>query len=124
MRRRKRSKSSGSSLQIERGERRKKGDTSKDKCQMRERWLLGQRSRERRGRERETKLYYLSHRAVERVCIGWVNTEEERERKKERDWERHRDVLSGVDGENHDSRGGGIGTETDHRVVACPNNKA
>ena len=66
MRRRERSKSSGSSLQNGRGDRRRKEDTSKDKCQM--------------GGKRLGKT---------------------------------RDVLSDADGENHDSGGGGIGTETD-----------
>jgi hypothetical protein len=49
--RRKRSKSSGSSLQVERGNRRKKKDTSNDKCQMRE--MAAGPEKEKKGRERK-----------------------------------------------------------------------
>ena len=87
MRGRERSKSSGSSLQVERGDRRRKEDTSKDKCQMREKWLLSQKGERRKRERKRSKLYYVSRRAAERVCVEWDNTR--KRRKKDRDWERH-----------------------------------
>ena len=66
--RRKRSKSSGSSLQVERGDKRKKKHTGIDKCQMREMAAGPEKEKKERKRKRN-KLYYGSHRAAERVCV-------------------------------------------------------
>jgi hypothetical protein len=45
---------------------------------MREKWLLSQKGERRKREKKRSKLYYVSHRAAERVCVGLVNTEERR----------------------------------------------
>lgn len=58
--RRERSKSSGSSLQDERGDRRKKRDTSQDKCQMRE--VAAGPEEEKKETRRKRKQSYTTDR--------------------------------------------------------------
>lgn len=76
---RERRKSSGNSLQVERGDKRKKKDTGNNKCQMREMAAGPEKEKKERKKEKEKQNYTTDRIARLRECVlNEINTKEER----------------------------------------------